>query len=191
MDEVEKVEQVLFLDIAGKHLPSAGFRAHPCYHLDRLLTSGSFYYSKSFDLTTRLENRIKVDQHRLYACTPRSRRDGTAYDPPPWLAGTPEFEWNHFLLEPLRRFKDTLDNRQQAWWHSRFFELSIIQGYSGCRTLEVEGEKILLTVTSRRGWARSGTRFAKRGIDEDGNVANYVEVRYLLSLILSAFLLTL
>lgn len=36
-----------------------------------------------------------------------------------------------------------------------------------------------LSLISRLGWKRAGTRFNTRGIDDDGNTANFVEARYL------------
>jgi hypothetical protein len=33
-----------------------------------------------------------------------------------------------------------------------------------------------LSLISRLGWKRAGTRFNTRGIDDDGNTANFVEV---------------
>ena len=37
-----------------------------------------------------------------------------------------------------------------------------------------------LSLISRLGWKRAGTRFNTRGIDDDGNTANFVEARYLI-----------
>lgn len=34
----------------------------------------------------------------------------------------------------------------------------------------------MLSLISRLGWKRAGTRFNVRGIDDDGSVANFVEV---------------
>ena len=36
-----------------------------------------------------------------------------------------------------------------------------------------------LSLISRLGWKRAGTRFNTRGIDDDGNTANFVEARHL------------
>ena len=36
-----------------------------------------------------------------------------------------------------------------------------------------------LSLISRLGWKRAGTRFNTRGIDDDGNTANFVEARCL------------
>ena len=43
------------------------------------------------------------------------------------------------------------------------------------------GTPILATLSliSRLGWKRAGTRFNTRGIDDDGNTANFVEARHL------------
>jgi synaptojanin len=35
-----------------------------------------------------------------------------------------------------------------------------------------------LALISRLGWKRAGTRFNTRGVDDDGNCANFVEVRF-------------
>jgi len=45
---------------------------------------------------------------------------------------------------------------------------------------EVEGEKFTLLFISRRSRYRQGCRFTKRGIDEQGNVANFVETEQML-----------
>lgn len=34
-----------------------------------------------------------------------------------------------------------------------------------------------IALISRLGWKRAGTRFNTRGVDDDGNCANFVEVR--------------
>jgi hypothetical protein len=34
----------------------------------------------------------------------------------------------------------------------------------------------ILSLISRLGWKRAGTRFNTRGVDDDGNTANFVEV---------------
>jgi hypothetical protein len=36
-----------------------------------------------------------------------------------------------------------------------------------------------LSLISRLGWKRAGTRFNTRGVDDDGNTANFVEVCHL------------
>jgi len=59
-----------------------------------------------------------------------------------------------------------------------------IQGYVGVFTMALpappmDGAPTIATLSliSRLGWKRAGTRFNTRGIDDDGNTANFVEVR--------------
>ena len=58
-----------------------------------------------------------------------------------------------------------------------------IQGFVGIHTLPLpapptNGKPMIATVSliSRLGWKRAGTRFNTRGVDDDGNCANFVEV---------------
>lgn len=51
--------------------------------------------------------------------------------------------------------------------------MTLIQGYCGAQ-YPSEGVEIL--VISRRQWKMGGTRFKARGIDDEGCVANHVEI---------------
>jgi hypothetical protein len=46
-----------------------------------------------------------------------------------------------------------------------------------------DGSPTIATISliSRLGWKRAGTRFNTRGVDDDGNCANFVEVRIYIS----------
>ena len=59
----------------------------------------------------------------------------------------------------------------------------MIQGYVGVFSVPLpipptNGMPVIATISliSRLGWKRAGTRFNTRGIDDDGNCANFVEV---------------
>lgn len=45
----------------------------------------------------------------------------------------------------------------------------------GIVSSKVNGEHVLLALISRRMHLRAGTRYNARGIDDNGNVANFVE----------------
>jgi len=58
-----------------------------------------------------------------------------------------------------------------------------IQGYVGVFTMGLPAPPTngapavaTLALISRLGWKRAGTRFNTRGVDDDGNTANFVEV---------------
>ena len=63
------------------------------------------------------------------------------------------------------------------------FQIFAIQGYVGVFTMALpapptDGAPAIATLSliSRLGWKRAGTRFNTRGVDDDGNTANFVEV---------------
>jgi hypothetical protein len=64
----------------------------------------------------------------------------------------------------------------------QFWTLPIIQGFVQVEECVIENECFTLALVSRRSRNRAGTRYKRRGIDEDGNVANYVETEQILSL---------
>lgn len=78
-----------------------------------------------------------------------------------------------------RTFKISIPWRKSL----NFSQVLAIQGYVGIFTVALpapptNGMPVIATISliSRLGWKRAGTRFNTRGIDDDGNVANFVEV---------------
>lgn len=80
------------------------------------------------------------------------------------------------MLTPLFRFRNSLPPGLRRVFDIRGFAVPVCQGYFSTCQIEHGGEKALLTLISRRRWARAGPRFIKRGIDEAGKVANFAEV---------------
>lgn len=139
---------------------------HPFQALKKLLSGGNFYYSVDFDLTRRLQDRVD---------------GGEAVD----ISSLDEgLLWNSYMIGPLLQFRSRLTNHErEALDHSRMLT-STIRGF--VKTLQVPPSSAplrkkasnypsTLTVISRLSSRRAGTRFNSRGIDDDGNVANFVE----------------
>ncbi|KAF6840029.1 SacI domain and endonuclease/exonuclease/phosphatase [Colletotrichum plurivorum] len=139
---------------------------HPCTDLRKLLGNGTFYYSTDFDLTNRLQDRAVNS----------SVFDIDNFDD--------SFLWNSFMISPLVQFRSRLLPQERDALDSSRFLTSAIRGF--CRTMAIPqtsaplktrstGLPSYLTVISRLSSRRAGTRFNSRGIDDDGNVANFVE----------------
>ena len=88
--------------------------------------------------------------HRLIACDSR-------------------YFWNNNL------YKDFKDQNTDPRWFT-----PIIQGYVGTATGKLAGRDVQVGLISRRSHMRFGTRFHARGIDDTGNVANFVETEQIL-----------
>jgi len=143
---------------------------HPCLALKKLLSGGTFYYSADFDLTRRLQDRS--------GDTPIVAID--SFDR--------GFLWNAFMIAPLVKFRSKLaEHERQALDESKILT-SAIRGFamtlivpsaSSPISTNFSGRSSSITLISRLSCRRAGTRFNARGIDDNGNVANFVETETL------------
>lgn len=94
------------------------------------------------------------------------------------------FLWNSYMIGPLVKFRsrlvaherEALDNSGILTSAIRGFVLTItIPPSSAPVRVSKTGLPSTLTLVSRLSCLRAGTRFNSRGIDDDGNVANFVE----------------
>ena len=134
----------------------AGAPDDPCAAIRKYMTGGSFYFSDGLhDITRRVQS----------SCCGAPSSDFHA-----------QFLWNAFMLEPIETFRMRLDvHRQRILDQERFF-LRVIQGYVGVYQVRA----CRLAVVSRLSSLRAGTRFHARGIDDEGNAANFVETETVL-----------
>lgn len=150
---------------------------HPCAGLRKIFSNMCFYYSSgedAFDLSTRLEARL-ARQRANEKGKAAAERDGDDTD----VLGEefdPRFLWNTFLVSPLLTFRASLPILDREVFDRQAFVALVIQGFVGVYDLQLGGQPAVLTLVSRLGWKRAGTRFNVRGVDDDGSVANFVEV---------------
>ncbi|KAK9366794.1 SacI homology domain-containing protein [Lipomyces kononenkoae] len=142
-------------------IPGAGFIEHPCVSLRKLLTDGSFYYSNNFDLTNRMQSR--------------------SADPTFDIDGFDEaFMWNSYMISELVTYRSHLQADEKAALDQSRFLTSVIRGFAETVTTQIGSTPATLTVISRQGCRRAGTRYNARGVDDEGNVANFVETETIL-----------
>lgn len=135
---------------------------HPCFELRKLLSNGSFYYSNDFDLTSLLQNRG--------VSSPDTRINSIDHY-------KPEYMWNSFLMDELIHFRSNLDTYNQLILDDNRFLTTVIRGFAKTTPIGSHGDS--LTIISKQSWKRAGTRYNTRGIDDNGNVANFVETEYI------------
>lgn len=159
---------------------------HPCMPLTKILSSGSFYYALDsyWDLSSRLAARLVRDS--------TAASDIGTFDS--------RFVWNEFIIRSLLDFRDRLDATEREDFDicqflvrhmldfsrdlsTNSYQILAIQGYVGVFSMALpapptDGAPTIATLSliSRLGWKRAGTRFNTRGVDDDGNCANFVEV---------------
>ncbi|RVX74267.1 hypothetical protein B0A52_02099 [Exophiala mesophila] len=157
-----------------------------------ILTSGSFFFSYDFDLTRRLESLGE-------SARPPSRE---SVDPLYFWnrkLGLPFFDSRHdaFVMPILQGFvgqrsfvvKKTAPQESQAasvvaaeeTEPSSGVEEALNKAKEEIANLGGDTQAYLLTLISRRSVKRSGLRYLRRGIDDQGNCANAVETEQILS----------
>lgn len=189
--------------------PQAGTEAagyeHPCASIRKLLGTGTFYFAQDgrFDLSQRFEKRQKakapVTTRRKPPAPPlpsagggaanvagasrsesreRSANDDGGSSDSLWHYDA-RFVWNTYMMEPLLEYRERLEREDRAELDRERFFILAIQGYIGIQETLLSGSTIALV--SRLSWKRAGTRYNTRGVDDDGNVANFAESETLFS----------
>ncbi|XP_076982309.1 phosphatidylinositide phosphatase SAC2 isoform X3 [Tamandua tetradactyla] len=148
--------------------------------LKMFMDSESFYYSLTYDLTNSVQRQST------------GKRDGR----PLWQKVDDRFFWNKYMIQDLTE----IDIPEVDFWI-----IPIIQGFVQIEELVVnynessDDEKsspetppqestcvddihprFLVALISRRSRHRAGMRYKRRGVDKNGNVANYVETEQLI-----------
>ncbi|KAK2788932.1 inositol polyphosphate 5-phosphatase [Onygenales sp. PD_12] len=144
---------------------------NPFLALEKLLSDGSFYYSVDFDLTNCLQDRIEeADSFDIESLDK-------------------DYLWNSYMIQPLLQFRSHLVESERQTLDSARILTSVIRGFVHSLTIPASTPLLKhvnsnlpssLTLISRLSSRRAGTRFNSRGIDDDGNVSNFVETETLL-----------
>ncbi|XP_026707349.1 phosphatidylinositide phosphatase SAC2 [Athene cunicularia] len=144
------------------------------------MDSDSFYYSLTYDLTNSVQRQSACEKVNL----------------PLWRKVDDRFFWNKHMIEDLI----SIDNAEVDFWI-----IPIIQGFVQIEELVVNYSEssdddksspetppqestcvddihptFLVALISRRSRHRAGMRYKRRGVDKNGNVANYVETEQLI-----------
>ncbi|CAG9818977.1 unnamed protein product [Phaedon cochleariae] len=134
--------------------------------------TNSFYFSRTTDLTNSLQRLCKLE------------KDGSIDPKALWKTVDDRFFWNKHMLNTMIETGNPLFD---PWI------MPIIQGYVQIEDCKVEMDRNMidseakqyeifkLCIISRRSRFRAGTRYKRRGVDEVGEVANYVETEQLIA----------
>jgi hypothetical protein len=114
-----------------------------------------FFYSSTFEITHTQQRIAKFRQDQLLE--------------PMWMRAEPAFFWNRDMVYEL------INKRADDWIVP--FMSGHIEYEAKC---QADDDTFDLLFISRRSKFRQGCRFTKRGVDENGNVANYVETEQIL-----------
>ncbi|WVQ93452.1 hypothetical protein IAU59_000526 [Kwoniella sp. CBS 9459] len=144
---------------------------NPCNGMRKYLESGGFFYAEDckWDISSRMGDANWVLAERGSIQHPLETFDD-------------RFVWNSSLLAPFLAFRNGLSEEAKSELDQQALLIPIIQGFCGSLPISTGGwsangkpETAALGLISRLSWKRAGARFRTRGIDDDGQVANFVE----------------
>lgn len=134
-----------------------------------LLRRGPMYFSYSLDVTNSFQ---RQSQH--------------APDVPMWKGADDRFFWNRFIQSDLIDFSlganDTSGIRYGPQPGADPYILPVMFGMMRITPARVKSTSFTFALITRRCRHRAGTRYFSRGIDEQGNVANYNETEQIVIL---------
>uniref|UniRef100_A0A6B2KYA6 SAC domain-containing protein n=1 Tax=Arcella intermedia TaxID=1963864 RepID=A0A6B2KYA6_9EUKA len=117
-----------------------------------------FYFSYTYDLSRTLQYNMNPENHNR-----------------PFPQYNSKFVWNVYLMSLL--LKKVLSSESPTAY---LWILPVIHGYFSQAKMDVYGSSVELTLISRRLTLFAGTRYLKRGNNEQGYVANDVETEQIL-----------
>ncbi|KAI5966927.1 INP51 [Candida pseudojiufengensis] len=132
----------------------------PAASVRKLLSSGAFFYSRQFDITSTIQERgVGNFEFKLVADVSYFTR----------------FSWNNFMMSELLEFRNRLTANEQIQIDKSGFLIIIARGYAKTVNTYIGENEALMTLISKQSCAKQGPIFGDWGCDGDGSVANYVE----------------
>ncbi|EGW32822.1 uncharacterized protein SPAPADRAFT_49762 [Spathaspora passalidarum NRRL Y-27907] len=135
---------------------------YPAESVNKLLSSGAFFYSRQFDVTSNIQERgvsTDSDSFKLIADTDYFCR----------------FQWNRFMMNEFMEFRNRLSIYEQHKFDATGFCIIIARGYAKTVNTEINGEEALLTLISKQACLKEGPLFGDWGADGNGYTSNFVE----------------
>ncbi|KAK9701740.1 Phosphoinositide phosphatase sac1, variant 2 [Basidiobolus ranarum] len=126
--------------------------------LKNALNTSVHYFSYTYDLTQSLQRQSELAESNVEAL---------------WQRADERFYWNRYLQ------KDMIESAEQNPELSAFI-LPVVHGFVEIRATAIKNNNFTFALISRRSRYRVGTRFFSRGVDEDGNVSNFVETEQII-----------
>lgn len=159
--EIMKVKEIDFIPLREWRVKDDSERQY--LHLLRShLSSATLFFSTTWDLTNPLQRQGTLDE-----------------SVPLWERSDDRFFWNRYVSSDLIDAARILPPADQ-FAASQFIQ-PMIYGVVSIQHTTIHNKRALFGIITRRSRFRAGTRYFRRGIDSQGNVANYNETEQLLT----------
>ena len=151
-------------------------RAEKSRHKERMLTlfrnvdlTKNFYFSYTYDVTNTLQNNMKYQQD---IDSDTNNKKGKKMGRRSLVPINSMFVWNHHMM---------ISTGCQTLGVGSEWMVPLIHGYVDQSKLASTARDIYMTLIARRSRIYAGVRFLKRGVDNEGYVANEVETEQIVN----------
>eukprot|EP00762_Andalucia_godoyi_P000539 ANDGO_05262.mRNA.1 Phosphoinositide phosphatase SAC1 len=152
---VEQTSLIPLFDISGRKMFGKDLESRYREIFQHLDLTSDFYFSYTYDLSSSLQRNMTTAETGIHS---------------PVLGKNSMFVWNQFLFSEFSNQATDM----QGWY------LPVIHGWFGQTRILSRGRLVDLVLIARRSRYFAGTRYLKRGADEEGHVANEVECEQIL-----------
>ena len=150
--EVFQLGEVMFLSLKSGAFDDFTTSTNPGKEFMEYIASRHYYFSHSYDLTNRQQENVKGEII--------------------WNNVKREYMWNGFMMSSLLEYRLNLSADLQSSLDESGIFVVAIQGFVDTKVIDLN---FTMSLISRTNVDRIGTRFETRGVDYNGNVANFVE----------------
>ncbi|KAK5113633.1 hypothetical protein LTR62_003260 [Meristemomyces frigidus] len=158
--QIYKVVSTEFMPMRERQITDADEQMYLTYLKAQIKTS-PMYFSYSFDVTNSFQRQAQLDANQ-----------------PLWQRADDRFFWNRFLCTSLIDFREGKSSRRfsgSAQPSVDAYILPVMFGMMSITNTSIKGNAMTFTLISRRSRHRAGTRYMRRGVDDQGNVGNFNE----------------
>lgn len=164
-------------------------RLQTCANIAKILSMGSFFFSPHRDLTRSMQT--ESDQSTFVSpffnsssrSSSRERFHERSNNISIFDVCDKMFLWNNHMLSTLLQIRERdLNDYEKASVDRAGLLIAAIQGFVGSTDVWLgNGMRGRIAIVSRLSCKKAGTRYNARGIDDDGNVSNFVETEFIFS----------
>lgn len=160
---------------------------YPAASVQRLLSSGGFYYSKTFDMSSNIQERGGNSGSTTSNSTTTNSANTTSTANNYNHSNEAEFKliadsdyfkrfmWNGFMSEQLIESRNRMSTSEQKIIDKSGLLVIVIRGYAKTVNTMIGNDEALLTLISKQSCAKEGPLFGDWGSDGNGFVSNYLE----------------
>lgn len=135
----------------------------------KLLETGTFYYSYDTDLAVKAQDWDTSNKTGYSYTTVQNLQDD--------YAG--RFVWNGNLISEISIFRGRLSDEERKIFDQGKFYITLIRGFVQRETFQNRSQSCM-TIISRQDCRKIGSLFGPACVDEEGNVANFVETELII-----------